>query len=399
VTSAPAEASPASLDLQAVRSFVGTSFPDYVRDLESLVNIDCGTFLPEGVNAVADRMQERFRADGWSVERRPHSPGPGDAQLGDVVIASVDGSGGRRVLLVGHMDTVFPAGTARERPYRSEGDRAFGPGVSDMKGGLLAGFYAVKALRDSGFDDFARITYVCNPDEEIGSPFSGPFIRERAGESDVCFVLEGARENGDIVSARKGVIDLRVTVTGRAAHAGVEPERGRSAIVEAARIATELHGLNGRWPGVTVNVGWIEGGIRPNVVAERCEMRVDLRIPTEASRRDLFEEISRIAERQVVADTTVELQHETSFPPMEKTDAIGRLVEKARALASGLGFEVKDAATGGGSDANPVAGMGVPVLDGLGPIGGNDHAPGEWLDLSSVEPRTTLLAGMVATSP
>jgi glutamate carboxypeptidase len=387
------------LDLDALRSKVRLLYPQYLADLETLVNVDCGTFVRDGVNRVASFMQGRFESNGWTVERRSHDGQEPGERLGDVVVARLDGSGSRRVLLVGHMDTVFPDRTAVERPFRVEGDRAFGPGVSDMKGGLLAGFYAVKALQESDFRDFARITYVCNPDEEIGSPFSGATIRGCAADAEACFVLEGARENGDIVSARKGVIDLRITVTGRAAHAGVEPERGRSAVLQAAHIVTELHGLNGRWPGVTVNVGRIEGGIRPNVVAERCELRVDLRIPTEASKAELFAAIERVVATPMVEGTTVEFGHDASFPPMEKTEATGRLAEKAKGIASRLGFEVNDAATGGGSDANPVAAMGVPVLDGLGPIGGADHAPGEWLDLSSVVPRTTLLAALIATAP
>jgi len=301
--------------------------------------------------------------------------------------------------MVGHMDTVFPEGTVAERPFRIDGERAFGPGVSDMKGGLLGGLYAVRALQQTGFRDFASINYVCNPDEEIGSPFSGPSILERAKEADVCFVLEGARENGDIVSARKGVTDLRITVSGRAAHAGVEPERGRSAALQAALITVALHELNGRWPGVTVNVGVIQGGTRPNVVADRCELHVDVRAPAARLFEEALREVERLARTTSVQDTKVEIVAMSRFPPMEKTQATAVLVERARALAADLGFELRDAATGGASDANPVAGLGVPTLDGLGPIGGADHAPGEWLDLSSVVPRIALLAGLIASTP
>ena len=155
--------------------------------------------------------------------------------------------------------------------------------MSDMKGGLLTGRYAVTCLQRTGFDDFASIVYACNPDEEIGSPFSGPHIRELATQADACFVLEGARENGDIVSARKGVADVRIRYRGRAAHAGVEPERGRSATLQAAHATIAMHALNGRWPGVTVNVGVIAGGTRPNVVAPSCELQVDLRAVTAAT--------------------------------------------------------------------------------------------------------------------
>ena len=386
------------VDITDIHLEAQSRYDTFIEDLRTLVNIDCGTYVPQGVNLIADFMQDRLRAEGWAVERVPHAPAEGEPQLGDTLIARLEAQGsGRHVLMVGHMDTVFPDGTAVARPFRIEGTTAYGPGVSDMKGGLLAGLYAMSCLRAVGFDDFARITYVCNPDEEIGSPMSGPLILDRAKEADVCFVLEGARENGDIVSSRKGVKDLRIVVTGRAAHAGVEPERGRSATLQAAHTTIDLHQLNGRWPGVTVNVGVIQGGTRPNIVCDRCELHVDVRAPTAESFRDALEEVERVAGTTTVPDTSVEVKAMSGFPPMEKTEPTARLVERAKAIASELGFELNDAPTGGASDANPVAGMGIPTLDGLGPVGGTDHAPGEWLDLTSIAPRMALLAGLIAS--
>jgi glutamate carboxypeptidase len=373
----------------------------YVDDLRTLVNIDCGSYLPAGVNRVADHMQAWFEAAGWSVERRAHRPVEGEQRLGDVVVARLagpdrEGSNRRRLLLVGHMDTVFPDGTAAARPFRIDGNRAFGPGVSDMKGGLLAGLYAVAALQHADHGSFGSITYVCNPDEEIGSPFSGPTILEMAADADVCFVLEGARENGDIVSARKGVADIRVVYRGRAAHAGVEPWRGRSASLHAAHAIVALHELNGRWDGVTVNVGVIHGGTRPNVVTERCEIEVDMRATSQSAFDEAFAEVRRVASVAYVPDVETEFIGAAGFPPMEKTAATAALADQAIRIAAELGFELKDASTGGASDANPVAGMGVPVLDGLGPIGGDDHSPSEWLDLASVPERIALLASLIA---
>ena len=386
-------------DLPAIRKLAEDCYDSYLADLRALVNVDCGTYIPSGVNRVADLMLERFAARGWSTERFPHQSHRDEPRLGDVLVATRRGAHeeGRRILLVGHMDTVFPEGTAAERPFRVDGSIAYGPGVSDMKGGLLEGLYAMNALQDAGFAAFGSVTYVCNPDEEIGSPFSGPLILERAKNVDACFVLEGARENGDIVSARKGVTDFRIVVRGRAAHAGVEPERGRSAALQAAHTIVALHDLNGKWPGVTVNVGVVQGGTRPNVVAERCELHVDLRAPTRASFEEAVEALHMVASLRIVPDTEVEVTPMSGFPPMEKTDATGRLVEQAKVIARELGFEVNDAATGGASDANPVAGSGIPTLDGLGPIGGADHSPGEWLDLDSVVPRIALLAGLIAS--
>ncbi|MFN2589569.1 MAG: M20 family metallopeptidase [Actinomycetota bacterium] len=389
------------IDLSRLRALVEKHHEAYLEDLRTTVDIDCGTFVPEGVNRVAALMEERFEESGWSVARHRHDPGPAESQLGDVLVARVPGTGGqdgRRILLVGHMDTVFPAGTASERPFRVDGGRAYGPGVADMKGGLLAGLYATRALQDADLDGFGSITYVCNPDEEIGSPFSSDIIGDLAKETDVCFVLESARENGAIVSARKGVKDFHVVYTGRAAHAGVEPERGRSATLQAAHATIALHELNGRWPGVTVNVGVVHGGTRPNVVAERCELQVDLRAPTQATYDEAAAEIERIARTIAVDGVTVEIGSRSSFAPMEKLPATAALVERAVALARDLGFELSDATTGGGSDANGIAAMGVPTLDGLGPVGGAPHSPEEWLDLDSVVPRMTLLAAMIASA-
>jgi glutamate carboxypeptidase len=387
-------------DLPAIRKLAEDCYDSYLADLRALVNLDCGTYIPSGVNRVADLMQERFAARGWSTERFPHQPQGDEPRLGDALVATRRGAdeAGRRILLVGHMDTVFPEGTAAERPFRIDGSTAYGPGVSDMKGGLLGGLYAMNVLQDVGCTAFGSVTYVCNPDEEIGSPFSGPLILERAKNVDTCFVLEGARENGDIVSARKGVTDFRIVIRGRAAHAGVEPERGRSATLQAAHTIVALHDLNGKWPGVTVNVGVVQGGTRPNVVAERCELQVDLRAPTRASFEEAVEALRMVATLQIVPDTEVEVTPMSGFPPMEKTDATARLVDQAKRIAGELGFEVNDAATGGASDANPVAGSGIPTLDGLGPIGGADHSPGEWLDLESVVPRIALLAGLIASA-
>jgi glutamate carboxypeptidase len=381
---------PALTDLHAR---VTDRIPAYLDDLEKLVNIDCGSYTPEGVNRVADLVTDRLAAVGAVIERRGGGTAPDGRPLGDLVIGRLDGSG-PRLLLVGHMDTVFEPGTAALRPFRVDGDRARGPGVSDMKGGLLAGLAALAALDEAGSRPSA--TFVANPDEEIGSPFSGPVIRELAAEHDVALVLECARANGDIVSARKGIADLVVTVRGRAAHAGVEPEKGRSAILAAARLVGSLHELNGRWPTVSCNVGVIAGGTRPNVVPAECRFEVDLRAANTDEFAAATAAMTELLATPTLPDTTVEHEVTASHPPMEKSPAAARLVELAVAMAAELGFELHDAATGGASDANTTASAGLPTLDGLGPIGGDDHAPPEWLDLTSVAPRTTLLAGLIA---
>jgi glutamate carboxypeptidase len=380
-------------DLRAIEAGLRADEPAYLADLERLVNIDCGSYTPAGVDEVG-RFVAGFLADiGASVEARPDPAG----RLGATIVGTLRGSAtpGARLLLIGHMDTVFDPGTAAERPFAIAEGIATGPGVTDMKSGLLAGLYAIRALVRRGELPFEQLTFVANPDEEIGSPSSTPHIIELAATADACLVLECARANGDIVSSRKGILDARITVHGRAAHAGVEPEKGRSAILAAADLVERLHALNGRWPGVTVNVGVIGGGTRPNVVAERCTLEVDVR----AVRREDLEAaegaIGDLVGELSVPDTTAELEPMARWWPMEKLERSGRLVEHAAALAERLGFTVRDAATGGASDANTTSGLGVPSLDGLGPIGGNDHAPAEYLDVASIVPRTALVAGLL----
>ncbi|MDQ3127986.1 MAG: M20 family metallopeptidase [Chloroflexota bacterium] len=395
-TSSAPGAAVAAAELTALEAAVRADETAYLADLERLVNIDCGSYTPAGVDVVGQFVASFMAAHGARVRLVPDPAG----RLGQTVIGTWDGPhgtpGGPRVLLIGHMDTVFDPGTATERPFVIDADGiARGPGVTDMKSGLLAGLYAVKALVAAGPLPFERLTYVANPDEEIGSPSSTPHIREIAAESDVCLVLECARANGDIVSSRKGILDAQVTVTGRAAHAGVEPEKGRSAILAAADLVTRLHALNGRWDGVTINVGVIDGGTRPNVVAERCSFEVDVRAIRRADLEAAEAEIRSMLGSLVVPDVSAELEPMAQWWPMEKLERSGRLVEHAQAVARRLGFEVRDAATGGASDANTTSGMGVASIDGLGPVGGMDHSPAEYLDVASIVPRTTLLAGLL----
>jgi glutamate carboxypeptidase len=383
----------APAELEALTTHLDLALPAYLADLERLVNTDCGSYTKAGVDEVGRWTAARLRDLGATVTVHPNDQG-----LGDTLIADLHGNdpSGPTLLCIGHLDTVFDPGTAADRPFAIRDGIATGPGVTDMKSGLLAGLYAIAALRATGGIPLGRLVFIANPDEEIGSPVSRPHILRLAAEADACLVLECARANGDIVSSRKGNVGLVITVNGRAAHAGVEPEKGRSAILEAARIVTELHALNGRRPGVTVNVGVVRGGSRPNVVAERCELEVDLRAVTRDTLVEAEVAIRAAAEPRTVPDVTVTVDEAGRHWPMEKLERSDHLVAHAVELAAALGFPLRDAATGGASDANTTAGAGVPTIDGLGPIGGLDHAPGEYLEVGSIVPRTALLAGLIA---
>ncbi len=361
----------------------------FVDRLAELVAIDSGTGSIAGVNRVVDRCAEWLEAEGASV-RRPPLEG-----FGDLAVADVDGRGGPgAVMLIGHTDTVFADGTAAERPFRVDGDHLLGPGVCDMKGGLVIGMLAIEALRATG-TPFGRVTFVLDPDEEVGSPSSREFVSVRAKEADAVLVLEAARENGAVVTARKGVTNARMEFRGRAAHAGVEPEKGRSAVLEAAHKTIALHALNGRWDGTTVNVGVSAGGTRVNVVPEHAALTVELRSMTEAALSAAEEELRRLAVEAVVEGVTVSLEISREHGPMERSPGTAALFEAARTLALQLGMTIEESATGGASDANITAAMGIPTLDGLGPVGGDDHSPAEWIQLSSVVPRTAMLAGLI----
>ena len=295
------------------------------------------------------------------------------------------------------MDTVFDPGTAAERPFRIEDGVAYGPGVTDMKSGLLAGLYALKAIvAERGGLPFERLVFIANPDEEIGSPTSTPHIRAIAADSDVALVLECARANGDIVSARKGILDLRIVVHGRAAHAGVEPEKGRSAILEAARIVRELHELNGRWPGVTVNVGRILGGTRPNVVAETCTLEVDVR----AIARDALETaeatIREIAEATEIPDVTVDFEADGALVADGEARAqrpARRARAGRRAIARLRGRRRRRPAARRTPTRRP--GWASPASTASGRSAATTTPRPSTSTSSSIVPRTTMLAGLL----
>lgn len=377
--------------MEQVQRYLATQLPPYLDDLRALVNIDSGSDHKAGVDTVVDWLLARLTTLGFTVER--HS----QPLLGDNIRATLRGRGTQRILLLGHSDTVFPVGTAAQRPMQIVGPKVLGPGVCDMKGGLLTGLYAVQALQAAGFEQFGELVFLCVSDEEIGQRGSVPLIRETARQVDVAFTLEAARANGDIVTARKTVRWATLEAFGKAAHAGVEPEKGRNAILALARHLDALDRLNGFRPGVTVNVGVIEGGRQPNVVPAYAKAGLDLRAWRQVDMTDLLAAIGAQVEKPTVPDVqmTLSANENSGMPAMERTPQVVTLETLTQQVAAGLGFTVNGAATGGASDASFVAAEGTPVLDGLGPIGGLDHGPDEYIEVESIVPRTALLAGVI----
>ena len=371
--------------------FLQNRLESYLEDLRTLVSIDSGSYHRAGVNAVNDWLETRLVSLGFVVERQPHP------ELGDNLLATRRGSGQGRIMLLGHSDTVYPVGTAAQRPMTVQGDKILGPGTCDMKAGLLNGIYALEALQAVGFDDFGTLFYLTVPDEEIGTRHSIPLIRATGRQADAVLTLESARENGDIVTARKMISWYQIEAFGRAAHAGVEPEKGSNAILALAHHMLALDRLNSLRPGATVNVGTIEGGSLPNIVADYAKMRLDLRAHGAADMQILVEAMQAQLARTTVPGVrvTATLEEDSVMPAMERTPAVIALEELAQQAARELGFEIKGASTGGAADGGFAAAEGIPVLDGLGPIGGRDHSPDEYIELSSIVPRTALLAKLI----
>ncbi|MBC9718381.1 M20/M25/M40 family metallo-hydrolase [Streptomyces sp. TRM66268-LWL] len=374
-----------------LREAAAGRYERFVADLRTMTAIDCGSHDADGVDEAGAFAAARLRELGFEVRVVPMAGAPGSA-LGSAVVARRRGRlpHGRSILLMAHLDTVYERGTAAARPMRIENGIAYGPGVCDDKGGLLLGLLAAGALADADAEDYAELTVLLTPDEEIGSPASRPLTESLAARADFALCLECARENGDIVVARKGAVDLRITVRGRAAHSGVEPERGANAALAAAHLVVALQRIAG------VNVGRIRAGTRTNVVCDEAVLDAEVRAIGQAELDAAVREIESLATRIWVPGTSAEVVRGEACPPLEHTSSGTALAAMAVGIAAELGFALGAAETGGVADANFAAGTGVPVLDGLGPVGGGDHSPAEWLDLASVVPRGTLLAALIA---
>ncbi|MHB8599029.1 MAG: M20 family metallopeptidase [Ktedonobacteraceae bacterium] len=375
-----------------VETYTRQHLARYLDELRTLCAIDSYTFHKPGVDAVAAYMAARMR--GLGMETRLLE----QAHRGNDVLGVLHGSGKSNILLLGHMDTVYPPGIAAERPVHIEGNIVYGPGVSDMKGCILAALYALEGLQAADYSDFGELRFLCVSDEEINDRHCIDIIHDAAQDCHAAFVLESGRANGDIVSARKGNAWFTLTAHGRSAHAGVEPEKGRNAIVEIAHQLLQFQSLNGWRDGITVNPGVISGGTMPNVVPDFAQAQFDLRFLHPQDKIDIEACMREMMLQQRVPDIALTLEVRPDFKgPLVATPASIQLAEQAQHIAIMLGFSINHILTGGASDASYTSAFGIPTLDGLGPIGGRDHSPQEYLLLDSVAPRTALLAGLIAS--
>jgi glutamate carboxypeptidase len=358
-----------------------------MRDaLKRLVLIQSGTYNKAGVDRVCRAVCELLEP--LPIERRilPQE------KYGDMLMASTDAGGNRRrILLAGHMDTIFPVDSSFNA-WREDGRFFYGPGVIDMKGGLVVGIFALKALATLGLLRELPVTWLFNSEEEIGSPASRPLFRAEAGRAAMAFVLECGGMGGEVATGRKGRLGLKLSARGRAGHAAKVVEGKKSAILDLARVIVELEEVNGRFPGVSVNIGQMAGGIVPNSVPEAAWAAIDVRSPSPAGLslfRDFLDELMR---HHKAAGMELSVEVVSGTPVMEATAKNKALFAVVAGEARRLEIPIAEHFRAGASDANTIAEAGTPVIDGLGPIGEHDHSDREYVVRESLRQRSALLA-------
>ena len=353
----------------------------YMKDLEYLVNIDCNAQNFAGIDKVADYLSKDFTGPMWRVKRI--DCGPDCAK--PLVITNTDDTD-YDVTLCCHMDTVFPDGTVAVRPFSVKGDRAYGPGVSDMKCCCLQATHVLKAMEEAGSLKELKVCLAFNSEEEIGSVHVLSWFQELGSHSKYCLVLEAARATGARVLERKGVCHYQVKLKGRAAHAGNAPQDGRSAINEMAHWVLQLAALTNFETGMTVNTGVVNGGSGYNSVAADAFMDIDLRVVDKAQISIMEEAFAKLQEHAKAAEIETEIKTISSMPPMASTPETAGLVEIIDAASRAYGLSTEWVKAGGGSDGNHMSGAGATTVDGIGPTGAGGHSEAEYLELNSVEP-------------
>lgn len=360
--------------------------------LKEIVNIDSGTGDIAGGNRVLDVLTGRLKAMGAELRREPAEV----PALPDNLVATFHGTGKGRILLIAHVDTVFGPGVAAKRPFRIEGTRAYGPGVSDEKAGVVNAIMALKVLRDTGFQNFATITLLLETSEERGSPGTMKLIKTLAAQHDVEFNMEPGDPPDNLTVWRKGSARIHIQVKGRAAHAGVAPQDGRNAALE---VVHQIMSLAKDFPttgdGTTVNLTVIKAGERTNIIPDAAEAIYSARYRNPPDLEQIVARFRAAARVTTVPDTSVEIMLDSGLPPLIQNDDVNALAARARSIYAEIGKTIGASGNGGASESAVAQSVGTPALDGLGWVGGDFHTDNEWVDLSSVVPRLYLLTRLV----
>ncbi len=365
---------------EAVRTYLKEREAEMFGLLRTAVEINSHTGNKPGVDEVGGVMRQAMKEAGLNVIVEPRK------EVGDLLLGRNPATGRheRQVLLIGHLDTVFPPDLGF-KSFSEEGDLGRGPGGYDMKGGLVAAIYALKALDYAGLLDGIPITLLMNSDEETGSQYSKSLILAEARKSLFALVFEGRGMNGEVVTGRKGMVKYDLTVRGQAGgHVGSAGPGKASAILEMARLIVDLEGMNDQERRLQVNVGLVKGGTASNAVPQEATATLDVRFPNAAAGQEISSRILNRCEVPATPGTSIEIMAASGRPAMETNEDILRLLEQARLAGDALGQEVLEETRGGVSDANFLAAAGVPVLDGFGPRGGKDHSPAEYMVRSSL---------------
>lgn len=363
---------------------------EFLQRLALLVNIDSGTGQTEGINCIVEHLQDWFTALDFTVTLHPTS------NFGNNLVARRKGQGHRRIMLVGHIDTVYSAGSAQKQPFSIRNNQAYGPGVTDMKAGVLLGLYALTALIEKNCDAYSELIVVCNNDEEVGSPESSPLLRELAHEVDVALVLEPSCEPFMLTRARKGTDKYTLEVIGVAAHSGSEPHKGRSAVLELAHKIVAIYNLHMLFPGVTLNVTALDSTEPHNIIADNARCHISVRSFQQKGLDAVAAALEEIVAGCSVPGTHSMLVRRPGRAPYVSTPEVLQLLALAQEEGQALGLNLQGETKGGVSDANVLMAAGIPTLDGLGPIGRGIHnLEHECLDLDSLAQRGALLAGLL----
>jgi glutamate carboxypeptidase len=382
------------MNLQAINRQLEHRQPQMLTTLQQLVELESPSFDKAAVDRLGAHLQREFAAIGGriTVDRQ--------GKFGDHLLVEFDDGvpGNKPVMLLGHFDTVWDVGTLRTMPWKVDKGRAWGPGVYDMKAGIVQMLFAITALREINGGKLPRpVTVWLVTDEEVGSDSSRAMTEKLARGSAAVLVLEpSAGTKGALKTARKGVGEYTLKVTGVASHAGLDFEKGQSAVVELAQQITRIAGFTERERGITVNPGVIRGGTRTNVVAAEATVEVDVRIAQMRYAAAIDKRFRTL--KPFNRKCRLEVRGGINRPPMERTRGVAALYKKAQHVARELGFNVGEAAVGGGSDGNFTAGLGIPTLDGMGAVGEGAHALNESILLSELPRRGALLAGMIGIS-
>jgi glutamate carboxypeptidase len=373
--------------MKQLLSYLQQELPVGLQFLEQMVNMESPSTDKALVDKFARFVGSQFEAIGGTVEYVPTE------KFGDHLRINFPGKNTNRIILLGHTDTVFPPGEVAKRPFRNTNGRATGPGVFDMKAGILIMWSALRSLMNTGKPLENDITVLLTSDEEVGSSTSLGLLEREAISASAVFVLEPSLPGGVLKTARKGVGRFTIKAIGRAAHAGVDPAKGINAIEEIARQVLSLQAMGNAGLGTSVTVGVIQGGTRSNVVPAEAAVEIDVRVVT-------MEESSRMmtaihALQPQLPGARLEIRGAINRPPMVRTTDTVRLFELARSIGNELGVTIGEGSTGGGSDGNFTSAMGIPTLDGLGAVGDGAHSVDEYVDIASLPMRAALVAGLI----